>query len=139
MKRYALLLALRPSRPWRSWPGPLRPGPTERILNFQSHIAIHPDSSLTVTEEITVQAAGNQIKRGIIREFPTTYRDRAGHTVKVGFKVDEVYRDGKKEPYHLKHVANGVKIFLGQPGRFPAARGLHLHHQVHHHPAVGLF
>ena len=85
----------------------------ERILNFQSHLAIHPDSSLTVTENLTVKAAGQSIKRGIVREFPTTYRDRHGHTVKVGFKVEEVHRDGKKEPHHLESVANGVKIYLG--------------------------
>jgi uncharacterized membrane protein YgcG len=86
----------------------------ERILNFRSHLTIQPDSSLTVSEEITVRAAGGQIRRGIVRDFPTTYRDRAGRTIKVGFKVTGVWRDGQVEPYHLKHVANGVKIYLGR-------------------------
>jgi uncharacterized membrane protein YgcG len=91
---------------------------SERILNFQSHVVIHPDSSMTVTEDITVRATGASIKRGIIREFPTTYQDRAGHTVKVGFRVDEVYRDGTKEPYHLSQVTNGVKIYVGKQDVF---------------------
>jgi len=86
----------------------------EQIIRFQSFIQVHRDASLTVTEEIKVQTAGWRIKRGIVREFPTTYRDRDGRTVKVGFEVLEVLRDGKEEPYHLASAVNGVKVFIGQ-------------------------
>jgi uncharacterized membrane protein YgcG len=92
--------------------------PSERILNFKSYIVVHADASLTVTEDITVQAAGREIKRGIIRDFPTTYRDRRGNTVKVGFQVEEVLRNGRLEPYHTENVANGVKIKIGQKDVF---------------------
>jgi uncharacterized membrane protein YgcG len=91
---------------------------SERILNFQSLIVVNPDASLSVTENITVQATGQEIKRGIIREFPTTYRDRLGHTITVGFAVAEVFRDGRPEPYHIQKVSNGVKIFIGQKDVF---------------------
>jgi uncharacterized membrane protein YgcG len=91
---------------------------SERILDFQSVIAVHPDATLTVTEHITVQATGREIKRGIIREFPTTYRDRLGNTITVGFAVTEVLRDGRPEPYHTQQVSNGVKIFMGQKDVF---------------------
>ncbi|MBU4232124.1 MAG: DUF2207 domain-containing protein [Proteobacteria bacterium] len=91
---------------------------SERILNFKSFIKVHPDASMTVTEDITVQAARREIKRGIVRDFPTTYRDRLGNTVKVGFKVEEVLRDGRSEPYHTQSVSNGVKIFIGQKDVF---------------------
>ena len=91
---------------------------SERILNFKSFIKVHPDASMTVTEDITVQATGQEIKRGIIRDFPTTYRDRLGNTVTVGFKVEEVLRDGRPEPYHTQSVSNGVKIFIGQKDVF---------------------
>ncbi|MDO9071484.1 MAG: DUF2207 domain-containing protein, partial [Deltaproteobacteria bacterium] len=87
---------------------------SERILNFKSFVKVHHDASMTVTEDITVQATGQEIKRGIIRDFPTTYRDRLGNTVKVGFKVEEVLRDGRVEPYHTQSVSNGVKNFIGQ-------------------------
>ena len=63
------------------------PAQSERILNFKSLIKVHPDASMTVTEDISVQATGQEIKRGIIRDFPTTYRDRLGNTVKVGFGI----------------------------------------------------
>jgi uncharacterized membrane protein YgcG len=91
---------------------------SERILNFKSFIQVHPDASMTVTEDITVQAARQEIKRGIVRDFPTTYKDRLGNTVKVGFKVVEVLRDGRVEPYHTQSVSNGVKIFIGQKDVF---------------------
>jgi len=90
------------------------PAQSERILNFKSFVAVHPDASMTVTEEIAVRAAGQTIKRGIVRDFPTTYKDRLGNTVKVGFEVREILRDGQTEPYHTQSVANGVKIFIGK-------------------------
>jgi uncharacterized membrane protein YgcG len=87
---------------------------SERILNFKSFITVHPDASMTVTEDITVQANRQEIKRGIIRDFPTTYRDRLGNTVTVGFKVEEVLRDRRPEPYRVESASNGVKIRIGQ-------------------------
>ena len=93
---------------------------------------------MTVTEDITVQATGQEIKRGIIRDFPTTYRDRLGNTVTVGFKVEEVLRDGRPEPYHTESAANGVKIYIGQKDVFLTARGLHLHHPVPGRPGAGV-
>lgn len=86
----------------------------EQILRFQALVEVHPDATLTVTENIKVQTAGRQIKRGIVRDFPTSYRDKQGKSVKVGFEVLEVLRDGKKEPYHLGSAPNGVKIFIGR-------------------------
>jgi len=91
---------------------------SERILNFKSFIKVHPDASMTVTEDISVQAYGQEIKRGIIRDFPTTYRDRLGNTVTVGFKVEDPLRDGRPEPYHTENVSNGVKIKIGQKDVF---------------------
>ena len=36
-----------------------------------------PDASMLVTETIKVVSAGDRIQRGIYRDFPTTYKDRA--------------------------------------------------------------
>jgi uncharacterized membrane protein YgcG len=69
---------------------------------------------MTVTETIKVKSAGQEIKRGIIRDFPTTYHDRFGNTVKVDFQVEQVRRDGQPEPYHVENIANGVKIRIGR-------------------------
>jgi uncharacterized membrane protein YgcG len=91
---------------------------------------------MTVTETITVNCDNQQIKRGIIREFPTTYRDRFGNTVKVGFGVKEVLRNGRPEPYHIKAVANGQKIYIGQknviltPGVYTYTISYHTNRQL---------
>jgi uncharacterized membrane protein YgcG len=89
-------------------------GPSERIRDFKSFIVVHADATMTVTETITVYCARQEIKRGIIREFPTTYKDRFGNTIKVGFEVKEVLKNGRPEPYHLESVKNGEKIYIGE-------------------------
>jgi uncharacterized membrane protein YgcG len=97
---------------------------TERVLDFASTVVIDPDGTLTVSETITVQATGQQIRRGIVREFPTTYQGPGGKTVKVGFRLMEVLRDGQPEPHHVEKRSNGVAIYAGQkdvflsPGRY---------------------
>ena len=99
------------------------PAQTERILDFSSQVLIDPDGSMVVTETITVQATGEQIKRGIVREFPTRYTGRDGSSVRVGFTLLDVKRDGVTEPYHTENMSNGVAIYVGskdvflQPGR----------------------
>jgi uncharacterized membrane protein YgcG len=86
----------------------------ERILRFKSHIQIQTDGSMTVTEAITVNAAGQQIKRGIYRDFPTKYKDRFGNTVRAGFQVMSVFRNGRPEAFHLKKKANGIRVYMGR-------------------------
>ena len=113
--RRGLLVALWVAGLW-AFPGPAAaaPGPPERILHFRSHIIVHDDATLRVTETITVNSTGREIKRGIVRDFPTTYRDRFGNTIRVGFEVKKVRRDGRPEPYHIKARLNGEKIYIGQ-------------------------
>ncbi|NNK86408.1 MAG: DUF2207 domain-containing protein, partial [Desulfobacterales bacterium] len=89
----------------------------ERIINFTSQIQISLDGSMTVTESITVYASGNQIKRGIYRDFPTRYKARQGNTIHVGFKVLDVLRDGQPEGYHLKSLSNGIRVYIGRKNR----------------------
>jgi uncharacterized membrane protein YgcG len=85
----------------------------ERILSYHSDIEIAEDASMTVTETIKVVAEGSQIRRGIYRDFPTTYRDRFGNKYVVGFKVLAVTRDGEQEPWHRKGRSNGARIYAG--------------------------
>lgn len=86
----------------------------ERILSYESEIAVLADASMTVRETIRVYCAGVQIKRGIYRDFPTRYKDRFGNNVQVDFELLEVLRDGRPEPYRLEKQANGVRIYIGQ-------------------------
>ena len=85
----------------------------ERILSYDSGIDIHADGSLDVVEHIRVRAEGSGIRRGIYRDFPTRYSDRHGNRVVVGFKVLEVRRDGRPEPWFTEGIANGVRVNTG--------------------------
>jgi len=85
----------------------------ERILSFNSNIEIGARGELTVLETIVVQVEGREIKRGILRDFPTDYRDRYGRKATVPFDVMSVRRNGQPENYALQRQANGVSVRIG--------------------------
>jgi uncharacterized membrane protein YgcG len=98
----------------------------ERITEFRSDVVVRPDGALDVTETIKVVARGKEIKRGILRDFPTTYEGRYGQTIRVGFKVIEVRRDGRPEPFKTESVSNGVRVRIGDKDVF-ISRGEHVY------------
>lgn len=88
-------------------------GAAETVNRFESELTVNADSSISVIETIVVTAEGDQIKRGIFREFPTRYTDPQGHNYVVGFTVESVTRDGAPENFALEDIANGVRIRIG--------------------------
>jgi uncharacterized membrane protein YgcG len=96
----------------------------ERILNFVSDVEVQQNGDLIVAETITVQAEGREIRRGILRDFPTTYRARDGRRVVVGFQVLSVMRNGNPESYSTERLANGVRARIGNASRL-LPRGEH--------------
>ena len=86
----------------------------ERVTAFHSEIRVAADGALTVTETIEVQAEGKEIRRGILRDFPTDYRDRFGNRVRVPLQVLKVMRNDQPEPFALEHLRNGTRIRIGQ-------------------------
>ncbi len=96
----------------------------ERILDYQSDILIHADGRITVTETIQVRSEGQDIRRGIFRDFPTRYTDRHGNQYKVDLKVLDVMRNGAPEPFHTEDRSNGVRIYIGSADRM-VGNGIH--------------
>src|SRR5262245_7408222 len=93
-------------------------GAVERILDFVSDATVERNGDLTVTETIAVQAEGNEIRRGITRDFPTTYhRQRDGSQIVIGFQVLSVTRNGNREDYALESMSNGVRVRIGGANR----------------------
>lgn len=90
--------------------GPVAAQERERIVEFRSDVVVETDGALTVTETIRMVVAGQQIKRGIIRDFPTRYSGKYGQTVNVGFQLLQVLRNGEAERYKTESVSNGVRI-----------------------------
>jgi uncharacterized membrane protein YgcG len=95
----------------------------ERILDYRIAVAVQADASLEVTEDITVRAEGSQVRRGIYRDFPTRYRDRAGNAVVVDLDVLSVQRDGAPEVWFTENLSNGVRINTGGDDYLPRLPG----------------
>ena len=96
----------------------------ERIVDFASDVSIAADGALLVIETIVVQVEGQQIKRGIFRDFPTRYENHRGITVVVPFEVLDVQRDGTAEQYKVEPLTNGMRVRIGNPQRM-LPRGQH--------------
>jgi len=89
----------------------------ERILKFDSNIAVAKDGTLDVTETIHVRVENIAINHGIYRDFPTKYRATGGRRVKVGFNLVGTWLDGQPEPNNLETLTNGVRIKIGSADR----------------------
>jgi len=85
----------------------------ERIRSFDSRITVNKDGSMLVKETIAVRSAGESIKHGIYRDFPTKYKDRKGNPYSVQFDIVSVRRDGNEESYHTESLSNGVRVYFG--------------------------
>jgi uncharacterized membrane protein YgcG len=85
----------------------------ERILSFDSVVTVARDGTLEVRESIRVRVEGDAIKRGIIRDFPTTYPAADGRQIVVGFAFEGAARDGVAEKWRVEPHGNGVRIYLG--------------------------
>ncbi|SIR08286.1 Predicted membrane protein [Rhizobium sp. RU20A] len=112
--RLLLLLALLAGQPAAA---------AEVINGFDAVIDLSRDGDVRVSETITVTAEGNNIRRGIFRDFPTTMVDAAGRRQSVAFDVQSVERDGSPEPFALETISGGQRLRIGSadtlldPGR----------------------
>ena len=99
------------------------PAQSERILDFHSDVTVEDDSSLLVTETITVVSTGAQIHHGLLREFPTAYKDPYGNRYAVGFEALSATRDSANEPFRVEDYSNGKRIYFGSANvMLPAGR-----------------
>jgi uncharacterized membrane protein len=96
----------------------------EEIRSFTSDVLVRIDGSVAVTETITVNAEGNEIRRGIYRDIPVMLQAPDGGKVRPGFALVSVTRDGVEEPFRVERMGNFERIWIGDPDRF-LARGEH--------------
>jgi uncharacterized membrane protein YgcG len=96
----------------------------ETIKRFDSEVEVQTNGDLIVTETITVAAELREIRRGILRDFPTTYFLPDGRRVVVGFDVISVERNGEREFYSVESLYNGKRIRIGS-GSVMLSRGTH--------------
>ena len=114
MKRFVLLIACLPFAAQAD----------ERILSFHSDIRVFDDGMLEVTETIEVRAEGQQIRRGIYRDFPVEYEDRFGNEYKITLEPLAVLRNDDREAFHTVRDGRHVRTYFGSRNRL-------LDHGVH--------
>lgn len=89
----------------------------EVIKEFRSHIVIDKSGTLLVTEIIDLNSEGHLIKKGIYRDFPTIYKRKDGSNIEIPFSVVQVTKDDHKEPWRIRKLSNGIRIYIGDPDK----------------------
>lgn len=103
---------------------------SDRILKFHSSIEVLKNGKIKVSEHIRVYNgdgenspgyggansfyANNDIKRGIVRDFPTRYADTSGYWTETGFNVKKVLKNNREEPYKIENLNNGKRVLIGR-------------------------
>lgn len=90
---------------------------TERITAFDSQVRIDRSGDITVTETITVNARGKQIRRGIYRDFPTERGRYWYGPHRVRFDIVDVRRDGRPESWRLVPGSYAARVYIGDANR----------------------
>nr|WP_194287585.1 DUF2207 domain-containing protein [Agrobacterium sp. ICMP 6402] len=90
----------------------------EFIRSYHSVVEVAADGKLAVTETITARAEGQNIKRGIFRDFPLYALDANNRRTKVDFNVVSVERDGAPENWRTENIDGGIRIYTGSADRF---------------------
>lgn len=98
----------------------------EYIKSFRSDIRLEQSGDVTVTEYVTVNAEGRDIKRGIFRDFPVYMRDANGRRQRVAFEVVSVSRDGQPEAWHEESISRGVRVYMGSE-KTQLSTGFHIY------------
>ncbi|HZD89796.1 MAG TPA: DUF2207 domain-containing protein, partial [Pseudolabrys sp.] len=98
----------------------------EAIESYVSDVHLAKDGELTVAETIRVRAEGREIRHGIYRDFPLTFRDAQGDIHEVTFDLLGVSRDGKPERYFTKRLNTAIRIYAGDKDTY-VSHGEHVY------------
>ena len=86
----------------------------EYIGSYDAVIDLSRDGSMLVTETIKANAEGQNIRRGIFRDFPLTFVDANGRKATVDFELIGVERDGEPEEWRQESISGGTRIYIGR-------------------------
>lgn len=96
----------------------------EAINEFISTVTVHPDGSMRVREEYTVTAEGEQIRRGIYRDFPLRYSGPEAYRGLVPFTVVSATLDDRPlDTGDTSRLGDVIRIFMR--GSKPLDKGRH--------------
>ena len=96
----------------------------EYIQKYDVDIQVLDNSLIRVRENIQVRAEGYNIKRGIFRKIITRRRHPKLGMINYDIIVEEILRNGKSEPYHVKSSRSSKTIYIGKKSYY-IPRGIH--------------
>ena len=104
---------------------PVFEGKAAEVINeFISTVTVRPDGSMRVREEYTVTAEGEQIKRGIYRDFPLRYSGPEAYRGLVPFTVvSATLDDHPLDTGDTSRLGDVIRIFMR--GSKPLDKGRH--------------
>ena len=86
--------------------------PKERIISFHSDILIEADGRIEVAEHIKVYAAGDEIRRGIVRELPLYRKNNVGKRVRIEPNIIAIKRDGVATKYDVEYEGGNMLVYI---------------------------
>ncbi|MBK9761085.1 MAG: DUF2207 domain-containing protein [Flavobacteriales bacterium] len=93
-------------------------GQNERINSFHTDLTVAADGQLTVMEEISIHAEGDEFKRGIVRKLPLRFTDHNGREHRVQYELTAVQVFGATSPYHTATEGDDFVLYVGSEGNF---------------------
>ncbi|MEM5473753.1 DUF2207 domain-containing protein [Hoeflea sp. AS60] len=90
----------------------------EEIRSYIADIKVRADAALEVTETITVNAEGYDIRRGIYRDIPLRVLDDWGLWSSNGFDLVEVLHNGQPATYSTEWQGRFFRIRIGDADVF---------------------
>ncbi|HGM5492206.1 TPA: DUF2207 domain-containing protein [Serratia fonticola] len=111
------------------------PPAAEAIARFDVQATMQPDNSMDVLEQIVLQARNKEINYGFYRTLPLRWLRPDGKNAILQYQVNEVLRDGKPEPWRLKHRNGNLEIVIGdgQKQLAPGDYQYQIHYQISNH------
>lgn len=85
----------------------------EAITNFATNLEVFSDGSIEVTEDITVIATGDQIKRGITRALHRNGIGDSPDKKRFSYEVLEVQRNGASITHFSEKKGRNLILYLG--------------------------
>lgn len=120
----ALVVALLVGLAFSAFAHAAAPTGKERILSMDVEMSIHERGWVSVSERIVFEAAGREIKRGIVRELPKYWTRPDGKRGPVSYHAVKVRRDGAPEPKHFAESRDLLEIYIGRQD-FALEPGIH--------------
>ena len=93
-------------------------GQEEKFHRFHADVRIDTSGIISVKETISIYAAGNVFKRGIVRGLPTSRPDSLGKSKAVKYNIIDVQRDGKPENYSSERSGGEQRLYIGNEDVF---------------------